>query len=268
MSRLPVSAFVALVVATVGAFFVVQHLKVTTPLIAGLPAPVPSTIDPVGGGTCLARDGKGGLVPVSFRRMKVSFYLLNRADNVNVSILDQNLKVVDTLPGSGRHMGIKKRRLFVWDGHEDNGSIAPDGIYDIQVSLVHQGRTLLISDQSSGTVETVTVRTRPPDLRVTRVTPSTITAGQSVTIRYAGNDGVRPEILIYRLGPGGAHLVKQYAATSATGSSLWDGRIAGRAAPSGTYLIGLTLKDRTCERIRFPNRVTAAAAPHAVVTVN
>ena len=44
MSRWPVATFVALAIATVGAFFVTQHLKVTTPLIAGFPAPVPSAI--------------------------------------------------------------------------------------------------------------------------------------------------------------------------------------------------------------------------------
>ena len=39
MSRLSLGAFGALVVATVGAFFVTQHLKVTTPVIAGLTPP-------------------------------------------------------------------------------------------------------------------------------------------------------------------------------------------------------------------------------------
>ena len=36
------AAFAALVVATVAAFFVTQHLKVTTPLIAGAPSPLPA----------------------------------------------------------------------------------------------------------------------------------------------------------------------------------------------------------------------------------
>ena len=41
MSRLSVAAFVALAVATAAAFFVTQHLKVTTPLLAGYPVPCP-----------------------------------------------------------------------------------------------------------------------------------------------------------------------------------------------------------------------------------
>ncbi len=40
MKRLPVAAFVALALATVAAFFFIQHLKVSTPLIAGDPCPI------------------------------------------------------------------------------------------------------------------------------------------------------------------------------------------------------------------------------------
>ena len=50
MSRLPLTAFGALIVATVAAFFVTQHLKVSTPLIAGFPHPSPSAISPAGNG--------------------------------------------------------------------------------------------------------------------------------------------------------------------------------------------------------------------------
>ena len=52
MRRFPVIAFAALVVATVAAFFITQHLKVTTPLIAGFPRPFPAAINPVRGTTC------------------------------------------------------------------------------------------------------------------------------------------------------------------------------------------------------------------------
>ena len=46
MNRLPAVVFALLAAATVGAFFVVQHLKVSTPLIAGFPAPYPSGMTP------------------------------------------------------------------------------------------------------------------------------------------------------------------------------------------------------------------------------
>ncbi len=264
--RWPFGAFIALVVATVAAFFVTQHLKVTTPLLAGFPAPVPRYINPTDGGTCLVRNGRGTLAPVSFREMKVSFYLLNRADDVDVYIVDADGTIVDTLPGSGGHMAIKRRRQFVWDGREQDGRIAPDGVYYVRVSLVHQGRTLLISNNSGA--EPVTVQTKPPRLVVTGVTPSTLRQPGPVTIHYAGNDGLRPRILIYRTTSGaGATQVKNYAATSRSGTSSWNGEIHGRPAAAGRYLVGLRLVDRTCNRVQVPVPVTVAAAPQAVVTV-
>ncbi len=41
LRRLPLLAFATLAAATVGAFFVVQHLKAGTPLINGFPRPSP-----------------------------------------------------------------------------------------------------------------------------------------------------------------------------------------------------------------------------------
>ena len=269
MIRVPVATFVALGVATVGAFFLTQHLKVTTPLINGFPAPVPSTINPVSGGTCKVRNPKGRPVPLSFKRMRVSFYLQNRADDVYVYIVNSEGRVVATLPGSGRYLTTFKRRVFVWDGREQDGTVAPDGTYQIRVSLAHQGRTLTISN-SSGAVEPVTVQSHPPRLVVTGITPRVVAVpGRSaITIRYSGNQGLRPRILILRLAAGSRpQLVKSYAATSKAGTSAWNGTLAaGVPAPPGTYLIGLRLApDKTCNTVR--SALTPSAAPQAVVTV-
>lgn len=268
MTRLPVATFVALGVATVGAFFLTQHLKVTTPLINGFPAPVPSTINPVQGGTCPVPGRHNTLVPLSYKRMKISFYLQNRGDVVYVDIV-QGDRVIRTLPGSGRYLKTLRRRTFVWDGRETDGSIAPDGVYDIQVSLAQQGRKLLIA-KNNGVVEPVTVQTRPPQLTVTDVAPRALAVpGRSeTTIRYSGNQGLRPRILVLRLGAGGRpRLVKSYAATSKAGTSLWNGTVSGGApAPPGTYLIALRLSpDKTCNTVQSP--LTPSAAPQAVVTV-
>ena len=45
--------FGALVLATVGAFFVTQHLKIATPLINGYPHPDPAAFNPVSGRICV-----------------------------------------------------------------------------------------------------------------------------------------------------------------------------------------------------------------------
>jgi FlgD Ig-like domain len=278
--RLPVAAFVALAIATAAAFFFVQHLKVSTPLIAGTPSPAPSTINPIAGGVCKAPGPKGKLVRTSFRRMKISFYLLHRNDSVDVYIVRPDGQIVDQI-GSDVAMVAKpkpKRHTFFWDGRTSAGTLAPDGTYDIKVALLHQGRTYVIGT-SGGTVLPVTVATKAPVIRVTSVTgpggerPALIPAsgGADATIHYTGTERLRPQIQIYRADASGMlHLVKTYSATTSSGSSLWNGTLTHqRPAPQGTYLIGLKLIDDTCNTIRWP--VTLRPAPgsarHAGVTI-
>jgi flagellar hook capping protein FlgD len=267
VTRLPVAAFVALVVATVGAFFVTQHLKVSTPLVQGRPAPVPSTINPAYGGVCLRRNGKGKLVGVDFRQMHISFYLQNRSDNVDVYIARSGVDVRQI----GRNVSMRahppQRHDFSWDGRLADGRVAPAGAYYIKVVLRHQARSLVISN---GTQELpVTVETTRPHVRVTSVTPAAFAPGPGtrVAIRYSGTGSLRPRILIYRVRPGRApRQVKSYNATSRAGISTWDGTLAdGRPAPPGTYVAGVLFTDRACTTARSP--ISPTAAPQAVITI-
>ncbi len=128
MSRLPLAAFAALVVATVGAFFIIQHLKVTTPLISAVSPPTAPVIVP---------DGGSATCPES---TSISFYLLHQADNVNVYIVNARDEVVRTL-ATEVPMGRKQRVAFTWMGRADGGP-APVGKYNFRVVLVHQRRTI------------------------------------------------------------------------------------------------------------------------------
>jgi hypothetical protein len=200
--------------------------------------------------------------------MRISFYLLHRADDVDVYMVDQPSEsgaIVATL-ASGRHMGIKRRSTFTWNGHEDNGQVAPDGTYSVRVSLIHQGRTLLIANDS-GVAEPVTVETKAPPLRITRVSPGFISqpGSSSVTISYTGNRGLRPRVLIYRVQRSGAsRLVKSYAATTRAGHSVWNGTVRGGApAPAGSYLVGLKLTDQACNTATVPARLPPAPGSDA-----
>jgi hypothetical protein len=268
---MPVAAFLALAVATIGAFFVVQHLKVATPLINGFPAPYPSAINPVDGKVCLRRNARGELVPVDFRRMSISFYLQGHADNVDVFILNSNLDAIRELPGSGVRMGLRKRHLFIWDGRESDGSVAPDGNYYIRVVLLHQDREVEIANPNTGDLEPVAVITKPPQPVVTGVSPSSIASGSgsAVTIHFSGNQGARPQIRLYRVSGGTSYLVKSYAATSLAGHSVWNGEIGGKRAPPGTYLVGLVVTDRACNTGTYPATLppVPGSAPHAEITV-
>lgn len=268
MIRAPVVAFVALVIATVAAFFVTQHLKVSTPLIQGRPAPVPSQINPVFGSSCVRHNGKGMPVLTSYRQMQISFYLQNRSDNVTVQIVDRDGVPVRTI-GDNVFMRAQppQRHRFIWNGRRADGSVVPAGIYYVKVSLLHQGRSLIISNSTAALP--VTVETTRPQIQVTGVAPATVTPGSGTPVRihYTGTDGLRPRILIYRVSGVTPHLVKNFAATTTAGSSTWDGTLrGGRPAPPGTYVVGLLFTDRACTTARSPD--SPAAAPHAVVTVS
>jgi hypothetical protein len=255
VSRLPVAAFTGLVVATVAAFFVTQHLKVSTPLIAGLPRPVPSWINPVDGGRCWITTPTGTRELVSFKRMKISFYLLNRSDHVDVYVVDGSGRVVRTL-ASGVYMqggDHPARKVFTWDGREDSGKIAPDGTYYIRVTLLGQGRTVDISNPA-GQAEAVTVRTAAPRPIVTSATPASIQAPAPVTIRFTGTEQESATILLYRRdrASGRLRLVKSFVTPAHVSQAVWDGRIDHKPAPLGTYRVGLRVTDLACNTGSFP----------------
>ena len=278
MRRLPVAAFVALAIATVAAFFVTQHLKVSTPLLTGFPAPYPSAINPVDGKVCLRRNAQGrAACRVSFKRMlDLLLPAQGQSDNVNVYIVNSDGEIVRELPGSGVHMAIKKRHLFVWNGRLDNGSIAPDGVYDIKVSLIHQGRSVLISNNSGA--EPVTVLTVRPRPRITSVTPSTISGsggsgGSGATIHYTGADGLQGRIFVYRIGASGApRLLKTFAAGRSGHQRVWDGdrSAAARRRPAPTPGPPPVVTDKACNVGFYPAQWPVAGGPPAAdrVTVD
>ena len=263
MRRFGTVAFAVLAVVTVAAFFITQHLKVATPLINGKPAPSPSVINPVDGQVCRGK---------SHKRMFISFYLQNQSDDVTVAIVDSGGDTVDTI-GNNVHMTGGRhpvRRGFTWNGRLANGSVAPDGVYYIRVTLIHQGRSVLISN-SSGALP-VTVETSPPRPKVTAVAPGLIpqTGIGGATVQYTGTRGLAGRMLVYRTDlPGAPKLVKAFRARP-DGRTVWDGTVAGGApAPQGTYLIGLRVTDRACNTGSFPPALppVAGTTPHAGVTV-
>ena len=145
VSRLPVGAFAALVAATIAAFFVTQHLKVTTPLIPGAPRPVPGG-DRSAARQCRACGGKNS------GSTTISFYLQHRADTVDVYVVDAEDDQIVRTVATGRHMRIDVRNpdgVFHWNGREDNGQVAPDGTYYFRVALLHQGRTVDLNNRAS-----------------------------------------------------------------------------------------------------------------------
>jgi hypothetical protein len=265
MTRSSQIVLAALVAATVAAFFIAQHLKSTTPIIAGDPHPSPSAIAP-GSTAC------GG----KYKRMLISFYLLHRADDVDVFVVDSSGAIVRTL-ATGRHMRRGVRNPdgdFGWNGREDNGTLAPDGAYHVKVVLIHQNRTYTIPSP-------VRVITQAPRPRVTGVSvagkvpailPASATApsdphGAGARITYSGNEHRNVDVLVYRTDVTTPHLVKRFVASSSP--AYWDGKIAGSPAPAGTYLVGLEVTDAACNTGTFPPQFppVPGSTPHSGVTV-
>ncbi len=256
MRRLPAVVFAALVVATVGAFFVTQHLKVSTPLIAGDPHPYPANISP-------RNNACGGF----HKQTSFSFYLLHRTDDVSVYVVSADGTIVRTL-ASSRHMrrGLRSPDgQFPWDGRMDNGRIAPGGTYFFRIALLGQGRTIELTKTPVYVINT------PPHPVVTSVSPALIPdKGMPVTIHYTGNEQRGGTIRVYRTDPPGPpRLVKSFLTPWNGQTAQWDGTINQKPAPAGTYLIGLDVTDAACNTGHFPTELPPArgSTPHAGVTV-
>ena len=112
-----------LVAATIAAFFVTQHLKVTTPLIAGLADARARARSTRCDGVPCSRGATSGSTTISF-------YLQHRADDVDVYIVNARRRTIVRTVAIGRHMRRDVRNpdgVFHWNGREDDGQVAPDG---------------------------------------------------------------------------------------------------------------------------------------------
>jgi hypothetical protein len=250
VKRLSLGAFAALVVATVAAFFVTQHLKVTTPVVTGFSHP--EAFSP---GTCQPHT-------------HISFYLQSRSDDVSLYVVDGNLSIVRTL-SVNQHMNkgvrIKDGPLNTWNGREDNGQLAPDGTYYFRVALANQGRSIDLTNYP------IVLKTVAPRPIVTAVTPAVIPNGRAgAEIHYKGNEGRNGTIHLYRTDlPGRPRLVKSFITPSKLSHVTWDGLVHGRPAPAGTYLVGLGVTDAACNTGHYPPLVPPppGTTPHAGITV-
>ena len=255
--RLSVAAFGALVVASIGAFFVTQHLKVTTPLINGAPRPVPAVIDPLHGVRC-------GKYNSGFAT--ISFWLQHRSDDVDVYVVDDASGAIVRTVASARHMRVGVRTpdgVFHWDGRLADGRVAPDGTYYFRVALRQQGATIDLTSVP------VRVKTVPPHPVITSVQPSVISPGTHVTIRYVGNENRGGTILLYRLAATGApRLVKVFPTPWKGQHAVWDGTVAQQQpAPAGTYLLALQVSDAACNIGRYPAQIPSAPGSAATDVV-
>jgi hypothetical protein len=128
-SRWPLAVLGCLAIATVVAFFVIQHLKVTTPVIErwtyGHTPHITDPSDPA----CPAQA------------TTVYFDLLHEGDTVDVYVVAAAGGTVRTI-ASDLPARIHQPLAFTWNDRLPSGRIAPPGKYNFVLQLIHQQRTI------------------------------------------------------------------------------------------------------------------------------
>jgi len=213
MRLAPLALVLALLVATAAAFAVSQRRKLEPIPVAG-PRIAPAAFSP--GCECPAPAAR-----VRFR--------LNRADTVDVELVDEDGRVVRALErGRERARG---ELSFGWDGRDDDGAIVPDGTYSLRIRLREAGRTF-------ETPASVAVDSTPPRATIVSARPRRFAVGHGrVLVGYRLSEPARPELLA-----DGQRIVGP-ARARARGHLEWWGRIDGEAASPGRYAVTLVARD-------------------------
>jgi hypothetical protein len=218
-ARLTQVLFAVLVVATGAAFFLTQRLKLAPRAVRTLT--VTRAISPY----------------VPYRRASIRIRL-TRPDRATVSIIDSRGDVVRRLVTDRPYRPDQRIQLF-WNGRDAGGRVVPDGVYRVRVGLRRQGRSVVLLD-------TITVDGTPPRplVRVRRSSSATgpmlmpVRGGGPVRFTVMGTQLRTERLFVVRTDRGRPRIATRlHARASTTGDGTWDGRIAGRPAPPGTYVI-------------------------------
>jgi flagellar hook capping protein FlgD len=220
-----------LLFSTAAAFAITEHLKLAkSPVFGTL---VSKRFSP----TCGCARGKA---KVSIR--------LRRPDDVTVRVLGPGRKLVRTL-ASGRHEP-HGRAVFVWDGATDLGPRAPDGVYQPEIHLARQHRTILLPNR-------IVLDTRPPKVLSASVSRNTISPdgdhiGDSIKILYRFDEPAHA--LVYL----GTQLVIRSHGAKPDSSVTWYGKVDGIPLPAGIYKLRVGGSD-------LVGNLTPAAERHVVL---
>jgi hypothetical protein len=224
-------AFAVLVVATMAAFVVTQHLKRSPPIL--LHAAVrPAHISPDGNGTQdSARIG----------------FQVKRSDEATVTVVDSAGDPVRSLGRRAAHTGVLVR--LAWNGRTDAGGVAPEGRYRVRVDLRRAGRSITLPGG-------VSVDTHPPEVVVLRVRARAHSRGFAV--RLKGYISRAPVLLVYRVSRGRARLVARRPGRPG-GALGWEGEIRGHPAPPGTYELAIRVRDLAGNLASLPPQLPPTA---------
>lgn len=228
MSRPAIAGFVALVAATIAAFFVAQDLKTG-----------PSVIQTIRVYPFFSPNGDG-----RFDGARVNFKL-RETDDVVVEVVDEDgdrvVKILDERVVRYTETQVR------WRGGDGEGGRAPDGRYRYRITLRGQGRSLVVP-------RSFRLDTTPPRPRILGIGPTRDprpqpelfpnAEGEPIRVSFEAS-GRQPRILLFKTGPGRLRPAMAPVALPEDAASWeWDGRANGRRVSPGTYLAVVEVRDQ------------------------
>ena len=242
MKRFPAIAFGVLVAATIGAFFLVEAIKLNDAFIYGASV-VPAAFDPEHGRTSSCVSATHELI--DYRQTELTFYAA-ASERVGVYIVKASRPhsaAVATI-SAGTQIAKGKSHVFVWRGRLSTGQIAPNGRrYEYKIVLPRQKRSFEL------TTMPVRVITSPPAPRIVRVQ---MLRGSRARVYYSHGPYRRVWINLYRTNGKEPRPVTRLAADRTGSWAIWNGEIDRKPAPAGTYLFGITAQNLACDQVEDP----------------
>jgi flagellar hook assembly protein FlgD len=227
------AVFVVLIGATFAAFFAAQRIK-GEPAVAKV-----RSLDRVFSPN---RDGT--------RDVNEFQVALREAGRISVDVVDDGGNAVRRLADDASVTPSTPLPLR-WDGRTEAGTRVRDGRYRMRVTLRREGRSVI---PPRATV----VDTRPPRPRVRSIVPGPIVGPRPGSLRIEVRDvpvGRPKSARVVRMDGGEPRVVAELPSVSDTRTLTWDGRVDGRPAPPGTYLVQVTARDRAGNLGRAPAEV-------------
>ena len=112
---------------------------------------------------------------------------LRQPERISVAVVDSDDELVRALAS-----GIERPRgrvTFTWDGRDDAGAVVPDGAYRLRIRLLDERRRIVVP-------EDVMVDTRAPRVRLREVSPTVLTSGETLVVRYRSDEGGVPILVV------------------------------------------------------------------------
>ncbi|MGH3024374.1 MAG: FlgD immunoglobulin-like domain containing protein [Gaiellaceae bacterium] len=114
-------------------------------------------------------------------------FQLRQAERISVAVVDSDDERVRQLATAiARPPG---RVTFTWDGRDQAGEVVPDGAYRLRIRLLDERRRIVVP-------EDVLVDTKAPRVRLRGVSPTVLSTGETLVVRYRSDEGGVPILVV------------------------------------------------------------------------